>query len=76
MYIKRSMENVILRFSKQYPTILLTGPRQVGKTTALQKLMEVEGRNLQAKVFEDCIPDSLVRPGTAGLYLPSCELLY
>ena len=26
--------------TKEYPVVLLTGPRQVGKTTMLQKLME------------------------------------
>ena len=38
-YIKRDMEKVVLELSSQYPVILLTGPRQVGKTTMLKKLM-------------------------------------
>jgi len=44
-YIKRSMEDVVTRLSSQYPAILLTGPRQIGKTTMLQKLMANENRN-------------------------------
>jgi predicted AAA+ superfamily ATPase len=44
-YIKRAMEDVILRLSDQYPVLLLTGPRQTGKTTMLQKLMTEEQRN-------------------------------
>src|SRR5665648_1262770 len=39
-YIKRDMEKIIAELSEQYPVILITGPRQVGKTTMLQKLME------------------------------------
>ncbi len=43
-YIKRDMEAVVTELSGQYPAILITGPRQVGKTTMLQKLMEGTGR--------------------------------
>lgn len=39
-YIKRDMEKVVLELSEQYPAILITGPRQVGKTTMLQNLMK------------------------------------
>ena len=39
-YIKRNLENVINQVTKEYPVVLVTGPRQVGKTTMLQKLME------------------------------------
>ena len=39
------MEGIILELNKQYPAILVTGPRQVGKTTMLQKLIVLEGRN-------------------------------
>lgn len=39
-YIKRDMEKIVLELSEQYPVILITGPRQVGKTTMLQNLME------------------------------------
>ena len=37
-YIKRDIEDKIISISKQYACILLTGPRQVGKTTMLEKL--------------------------------------
>ncbi len=40
MYIKRDMEQLVTALSSEYPAILMTGPRQVGKTTMLQKLME------------------------------------
>lgn len=39
-YITRNLENVVNQATKEYPVILVTGPRQVGKTTMLQKLME------------------------------------
>ncbi len=36
--IKRSLEEQILKSSKQFPVVLLTGPRQVGKTTLLENI--------------------------------------
>lgn len=39
-YIKRAAEETIARISKMFPVLLLTGPRQVGKTTLLQRLAE------------------------------------
>ena len=39
-YIKRNLEDVVKQVTKEYPVVLVTGPRQVGKTTMLQKLME------------------------------------
>lgn len=39
-YIKRAAEDTAARVSKMFPVLLVTGPRQVGKTTLLQKLAE------------------------------------
>ncbi len=39
-YISRNLEKVVAEVTKEYPVVLVTGPRQVGKTTMLQKLME------------------------------------
>lgn len=39
-YIPRNLEAVIEQVTEEYPVVLVTGPRQVGKTTMLQKLME------------------------------------
>lgn len=39
-YITRNLEKVVCQATKEYPVVLVTGPRQVGKTTMLQKLME------------------------------------
>lgn len=41
-YIKRAAEDTIMKISKMFPVLLVTGPRQVGKTTLLQKLAEVQ----------------------------------
>lgn len=38
-YIKRDIENKIISLSTEYSAILITGPRQVGKTTVLKELM-------------------------------------
>lgn len=38
-YIKRDIEDKILSLSKEYSCILITSPRQVGKTTVLRQLM-------------------------------------
>lgn len=39
-YISRNLETVVRQVTEEYPVILLTGPRQVGKTTMLQRMME------------------------------------
>ena len=38
MYIKRDLENKIIALSKEYSCLLITGPRQAGKTTVLHHL--------------------------------------
>lgn len=40
MYIKRAIESSVLKISKTFPVLLVTGPRQVGKTTLLKRLAE------------------------------------
>lgn len=39
-YIPRSLEKVVRQVTREYPVVLVTGPRQTGKTTMLLKLME------------------------------------
>ena len=38
MYIKRHLEAVVERADKTFPVVMVTGPRQVGKTTMLERL--------------------------------------
>lgn len=40
MYIKRIIENTIIKYSSEFPVIVLTGARQVGKSTTLQFIKE------------------------------------
>ena len=42
-YIKRHMEDQVLELSKTWPALLITGPRQAGKTTMLKNLSQREG---------------------------------
>ena len=44
-YISRSLEKAVAQVTEEYPVVLVTGPRQVGKTTMLQKLMEGTDRS-------------------------------
>ncbi|HQC55119.1 MAG TPA: AAA family ATPase [Clostridia bacterium] len=39
MYIKRHVEDVLIKASKMFSAVLITGPRQVGKTTLLKNLL-------------------------------------
>ena len=40
MYIKRNIENIIKKISSEFPVLVLTGARQVGKSTMLQLIKE------------------------------------
>ena len=40
MYIKRTAEEMILSVSKSFPSIVVYGPRQVGKTTMVTQALE------------------------------------
>ena len=53
VYIKRNMEETFLELNRQYPAILVTGPRQVGKTTMLQKLITQENRDRNYVSLDD-----------------------
>lgn len=49
-YIRRDLEEKIIALSKEYSCILITGPRQVGKTTVLRQLMD---RNREYVTLDD-----------------------
>ena len=40
MYIKRKIEDATIKTSNTFPVLLLTGPRQSGKTTLMEKLSD------------------------------------
>lgn len=58
-YIKRNLEKVVGQTTKEYPVLLVTGPRQVGKTTMLQKLME--GTNRSYVTLDDLTERALAK---------------
>lgn len=45
MYIKRKIEETFFKYNNEYQVMLLTGPRQSGKTTMLEKLISKENKN-------------------------------
>ena len=53
MYIARHMEQVSNQINTQYPVLLVTGPRQVGKTTMLEHLAQKEGRGRETITLDD-----------------------
>ena len=52
-YISRHMEKRILELSKSYSAILLTGPRQAGKTTMLRELATTENIGRRYVTLDD-----------------------
>ena len=40
MYIERTIEPTIKKISETFPVLIVTGPRQVGKTTLLTRLAD------------------------------------
>lgn len=67
-YIKRNMEDIFLALNKQYPAILVTGPRQVGKTTMLQKLITLEDHNRNYVSLDDLNDRALAKSDPAMFF--------
>ena len=64
-YINRNMEDIFLNLNNQYPVILVTGPRQVGKTTMLKKLMIAEKGNRTYVSLDDLNERNLAKTDPA-----------
>ncbi|MFO8058882.1 MAG: ATP-binding protein [bacterium] len=62
MYVKRTLENYVKKSARQMPVILLTGARQVGKTTLLQKL---KGKDRTCVTLDDPMILSLAQEDPA-----------
>ena len=52
-YIRRAMEGTFKRLAAEFSAILLTGPRQCGKTTMLKKLMDEENIGREYVTLDD-----------------------
>ena len=63
-YLHRDIEETLMRVSKQFKVLLVTGPRQAGKTTMMKKLME--GSDREYVTLDDMAARSLAKkdPGT------------
>jgi predicted AAA+ superfamily ATPase len=60
IYIKRSLEPILEKAASEFPAMVLTGPRQSGKTTILQHLfgrrchyVSLEPPDVRASAMED-----------------------
>lgn len=42
-YILRAMEGLVLQTAREYSAVLVTGPRQVGKSTMLEHVLNQVG---------------------------------
>ena len=67
-YISRHMESRILELSRSYSVILLTGPRQAGKTTMLRELAEKENIGRRYVTLDDLTERDMAK-NDPGLFL-------
>ena len=54
-YIRRHLEDRVLRLSQSFPAILITGPRQAGKTTMLRMLTKKENTPRTYVTLDDLV---------------------
>lgn len=67
-YIKRAMEDTFIELNKQFPAILITGPRQVGKTTMLKKLMADENIGRSYVTLDDLVERQMAKNDPAMFF--------
>ncbi|MCT4612311.1 MAG: ATP-binding protein [Clostridia bacterium] len=67
MYYRRELENKVIEMNKSFPVLLITGPRQVGKTTMLKK---VAGDNRNYVTLDNPMIRELAK-NDPGLFLES-----
>lgn len=59
MYIRRTLEEQVQRLSASFPVVMVTGPRQVGKTTMLRRLADEEGKHRRYVSLDELGPRTL-----------------
>ena len=64
MYIKRHIEKLVSKFMEQFPAILLTGPRQVGKSTMLKNAFP----NIKYQTLDDIITLQNIKEDALGFF--------
>ncbi len=67
-YIRRHMEPIFQQLSTEYPAILLTGPRQVGKTTMLKQLIASEDIGRHYVTLDDLNERALAKADPAMFF--------
>ena len=78
-YIERDMEKVFLTASSQFKVVLVTGPRQVGKTTMLEKLMQGTNRkyvsldDMEARTFATNDPKSFIEAYPPPIFIDEVQ---
>lgn len=70
MYFQRQAEKTIVRLLKQYPAVVLSGPRQSGKSTLAKKILDglpyVSLENLDERAFAVSDPRAFLNRFTGG----------
>lgn len=77
-YISRHMEERIMELSKSYSAILVTGPRQAGKTTMLHSLAEKENIGRKYVTLDDFTARDMAKNDPAlflQIHKPPCLLM-
>ena len=77
-YIKRDIEDKILSLSKEYACILITAPRQVGKTTVLRQLMDDQREyvtldDTEARSLAKLDPSMFFQPHTTPIMIDEVQ---
>jgi len=67
MYVKRTVENTIIKVSQSFPSVVVYGPRQVGKSTTIDMLFADKCK----KVTLDDRDDRLLADSNPRLFLES-----
>ncbi len=52
-YIERNIEEKIVALAESFPVVMITGPRQVGKTTLLNHLVKEKFKNVNYVTFDN-----------------------
>ena len=64
-YINRTIEPKVIKLAKDFPVVMITGPRQVGKSTLLERLLD---KNIK-RVTLDNVDDRILATEDPKLFL-------